>query len=108
MLNHYWNIGEKTTLNTNIGYQTGTIRNSRIDNNGNRNPSGNYYQRMPSYFLRDASPSPYQYQQAYLAREEFVNDGQIPWNTLYGANLDSQGNALRASYVLQDDVSKDT
>ena len=108
MLNHYWNIGEKTTLNTNIGYQTGTINNSRIDNNGNRNPAGNYYQRLPSYFLRDASPTPYQYQQAYLAREEFVNDGQIPWNTLYDANIDSQGNALRASYILQDDVSKDT
>ena len=30
MLNHYWNIGEATTLNTNVSYQFGQIGNSRI------------------------------------------------------------------------------
>ncbi|MGK0385650.1 MAG: hypothetical protein ACI849_000253 [Patiriisocius sp.] len=99
------------------------MRNSRIDNNGTRlvrtfdgqdfysggarNPSGNYYQRLPSYFLRDVSPTPFQYQQAYLAREQFVRDGQIPWNSLYDANIDSNGNAIAATYILQDDVIKD-
>lgn len=123
MLNHYWNIGEKTTLNTNLGYQTGTIKNSRIDNNGTqllstidgqnfyaggaRNPAGNYYQRLPSYFLRFENPTAYNYQQAYQAREQFINDGQIPWNSLYDANIDALGNPSYSTYVIQDDVNKD-
>lgn len=123
MLNHYWTLNEKTSLNTNIGYQTGTIKNSRIDNNGTRllstldgqnfysggarNISGNYYQRLPSYFLRFDNPTSYNYQQAYLAREEFVADGQIPWNTIYDANIDNDGNARNSTYILQNDVNKD-
>ncbi len=39
MLNHYWDISEKTSINTNLGYQTGTIKNSRVDNGRLRNPS---------------------------------------------------------------------
>ena len=34
MLNHYWDISSKTTLNTNIAYQFGEISNTRIDNGG--------------------------------------------------------------------------
>ncbi|MBL4663027.1 MAG: TonB-dependent receptor, partial [Flavobacteriaceae bacterium] len=34
LLNHYWQISEKTKLNTNSGYQFGAISNSRIDANG--------------------------------------------------------------------------
>ncbi|MBT8260212.1 MAG: carboxypeptidase-like regulatory domain-containing protein, partial [Bacteroidia bacterium] len=36
MLNHYWNISDKTSINTNIGYQFGEIGNTRIDNGGTR------------------------------------------------------------------------
>ena len=104
-LNHYWNISDNTTLNTNLGYQFGKISNTRIDNGGNRNPFGNYYQRLPSYFLRDQSPTTYDYQQAYFAEQEFRNDGQIDWNSLYGANLNSTTG--RSSYVLQEDRNDD-
>ena len=31
MLSHYWKITEKTTLNTNVAFQTGKIGNSRLD-----------------------------------------------------------------------------
>ena len=31
MLSHYWRLSEKTTLNTNVAFQTGTIGNSRLD-----------------------------------------------------------------------------
>ena len=106
MLNHYWNISDKTRLNTNIGYQFGKIGNSRIDNGDNRNPFGNYYQRMPSYFLRFPSPTSYDYQQAYLAEQEFINDGQIDWNNIYQTNLNSATGY--SSYVLQDDRVDDT
>ena len=106
MLNHFWNINEKTRLNTNIGYQFGKIADSRLDNGGNRNPFGNYYQRMPSYFLRFPSPTSYDYQLAYQAEQEFINDGQIDWNTIYLTNLNSSTGF--SSYVLQNDVVDDT
>lgn len=106
MLNHYWNINEKTRLNTNIGYQFGKISDSRLDNGGNRNSFGNYYQRMPSYFLRFPSPTAYDYQLAYQAEQEFINDGQIDWNSIYLTNLNSSTGF--SSYVLQNDVVDDT
>jgi len=122
--NHYWRLSEKTKLNTNIGYQFGYIENSRIDNNGTRivettqgqqffvggarNPLGNYYQRLPSFFLKNPNPSAYDYQLAFQAQQEFVNDGQLNWVKLYRANTDSQGNPRFATYVLQNDVTQDT
>ena len=50
MLNHYWNINENTSLNTNIGYQFGELGNTRLDYAGGANPSPSYYQDLPSYF----------------------------------------------------------
>jgi len=101
MLNHYWDINDNTTLNTNVGYQTGQIGNSRLDYGNNQNPAGNYYQKLPSYFLRNDNPTPYDYQQAYLAQQEFINDGQIDWESLYRGNANSStGNA---AYIVQED-----
>ena len=124
LLNHYWDISDNTHLNTNFAYQLGTIRNSRLDNNGTqfveivdgqsffvggaRNPLGNYYQRLPSYFLREVYPSAYDYQLAFQAQREFVNNGQLNWKALYEANVDDQGNPLPATYVIQNDVTEDT
>ncbi len=113
MLNHYWNLSENTTLNTNIAYQTGKIGNSRIDNGGTNlltnslgeefligggsNPDPTYYQKLPSYALRNGSIS-----NAYLSQQEFQNDGQIDWNSLYQANL-SNGNSIYALYEDRND-----
>ena len=104
MLNHYWKIGERTSLNTNMAYQFGKIGDTRLDNGGNRNPAGNYYQRLPSYFLRNKNPSPYDFQQAYIAQQEFINDGQLDWKSLYAGNAIS-GNA---TYAIQEDRVDDT
>jgi len=124
LLNHYWDISEKIQLNTNIGYQFGTISNSRIDANGTqrvetsdgqaffaggaRNPLGDYYQRLPSYFLRAPFPTAYQFQLAYQAEQEFLQNGQLDWMQLYQANTDSQGAARPGTYVLQNDLIEDT
>ncbi|RMA65842.1 TonB-dependent receptor [Ulvibacter antarcticus] len=104
MLNHYWNISENTTLNTNVAYQFGKIGNTRLDYGGNRNPAGNYYQRLPSYFLQDEFPTTYDYQQAYVAEQDFVNNGQIDWASLYAANI-SNG---PSTYSIQEDRVDDT
>ncbi|MDC7995135.1 carboxypeptidase-like regulatory domain-containing protein [Altibacter sp. HG106] len=124
MLNHYWNISDNLRLNTNIGYQAGTIKNSRIDNNGAqlvetpdgqiffaggaRNPLPNYYQNLPSFYLQDPTPTAIDYQNAYLAEQAFINDGQLDWESLYFGNFDANGNPMLSTYAIQNDVVEDT
>lgn len=102
MLNHFWNISEKTTLNTNVAYQFGKVGNTRLDNGGNRNPAGNYYQRLPSYFLGDPNPTSLDYENAYKAEQQFINDGQLDWNSFYEANANPTLGGL-ATYSIQED-----
>jgi len=120
---HFWRPSEKIKINTHVSYQFGTIKNSRIDNNGTqlmttqdgqsyfaggaRNVLGNYYQRLPSYFLRNSNLTAYDYQQAFQALQEFKINGQIDWEALYAANTNSEGNPRNATYVLQNDVTED-
>jgi len=121
MLNHYWDINETTSLNTNASYQTGKIGNSRIDNNGTKvdgdaldgegnpyiinlgasNPDPTYYQKLPSYGLRQG------YSNIYEIQQNFVNDGQLNWNSLYNANTNANNNG-NSSYVLYEDRNDDT
>lgn len=123
MLNHYWNIGENTTLNTNLAYQFGMIGNSRIDNGGTRlvefngqpaylggarNPSPDYYQNLPSFFLQADKPTAQDYQSAFLARQQFVNNGQLDWPALYRANQIAVANGGNSVYVIQEDRTDDT
>ncbi|MCF6294373.1 MAG: carboxypeptidase-like regulatory domain-containing protein [Flavobacteriaceae bacterium] len=122
MLNHYWDISSKTRLNTNIAYQFGSIGNSRIDNNGTRlvtfngqdtyiggarNPTPEYYQNLPSYLLRDQNPTAYDYELAYLAQQEFINDGQLNWNDLYTANATVVAQGGNSTYIVQEDRNDD-
>ena len=116
MLNHYWNVSKKTTIETALSYQFGEITNSRLhyggaytidgvtDEQGNPvihhlsalNPDPTYYQKLPSYALsKDLN--------AYAYQEEFKNNGQINWQQLYEANIASDNNA---AYILYDDVNK--
>ncbi|WP_179344471.1 TonB-dependent receptor [Winogradskyella ursingii] len=122
MLSHYWDMTPKVRLNTNVAYQFGEIANSRIDNGGTRlvrfngetsyiggarNPTPEYYQNLPSFFLQDANPTAYDYQQAFLAQEEFVNDGQLDWNNLYEANAILRNQGGNSLYAIQSDVIED-
>jgi hypothetical protein len=103
MLNHYWNISSKTSLNTNIGYQFGKIGNSRLDFAGGANPSPAYYQNLPSYFLEDDDLAG-----AYEAEQQFINDGQINWERFFDANLTNNISGANAAYVLYEDRNDDT
>ncbi|NOQ91481.1 MAG: TonB-dependent receptor, partial [Flavobacteriaceae bacterium] len=118
-LNHFWNMNTTTTLQTNVTYQFGKVGNSRLDYGGTRivvsndgsqsilcggsNPDPTYYQKLPSYFLRDADNP--DYENAYLAEQEFLNNGQINWRDLYAANqnLISGGNSIYALYEDRND-----
>ena len=125
MLNHNLTLGNSTHLNTNVCYQFGTVGNTRIDAGGTRlitfngqesyiggarSPFGNYYQRLPSFFLRDQNPTAYDFQQAYLAQQQFIADGQIAWDELYEANTNpvAVANGGNSIYVIQEDRTDDT
>ncbi|MEH6536954.1 MAG: TonB-dependent receptor [Psychroserpens sp.] len=123
MLNHFWNISSKTNLNTNIAYQFGKIGNTRIDNGGTRlvdfngqasylggarNPDPSYYQNLPSYHLRDTNPTAYDYEQAYIAGQDFRNDGQLDWNALYSANATLRTQGGNSIYAIQEDRIDDS
>tara|TARA_S200000501_G_scaffold133786_1_gene126575 strand:- start:27 stop:2588 length:2562 start_codon:yes stop_codon:yes gene_type:complete len=101
LLNHDWSIDEKSSLETSIGYQFGEMGNSRLDYAGGANPSPAYYQDLPSYFLADDDGP--DYEGAYIAQENFINNGQINWNRIYDANLTNNQANLNAAYVLYED-----
>jgi len=102
MLNHKWTISPKTTLHTNLGFQFGEVGNSRLDYPGGANPSGAYYQKLPSYFLtQNGGPD---YEGAYRHEQEFKQNGQLDWNRLYDANQ----NTKNAAYALYEDRNDDT
>ncbi|HOD09152.1 MAG TPA: carboxypeptidase-like regulatory domain-containing protein, partial [Flavobacterium sp.] len=120
MLSHFWKISDKTTLNTNVAYQFGYVGNSRIDNQLANNPDPTYYKNLPSYYLNldsyyvpgvDGNGNPILTNPAAdIARNNFLNDGQINWNAMYAANqtleLDANGEQ-RSVYVLYEDRNED-
>ncbi|GHC45518.1 carboxypeptidase-like regulatory domain-containing protein [Ulvibacter litoralis] len=85
MLNHYWDLSENSSLNTNVAYQFGKIGNSRLGYDNVPNPDPTYYQYLPSYFL--ANPNGADLSGAYNAYSNVTNDGQIDWNNLYETNI---------------------
>ncbi|MGB5321014.1 carboxypeptidase-like regulatory domain-containing protein [Lutimonas sp.] len=112
-LNHQYHINGKTIMYNHFTYQYGTMASSRLDYGGARllkegetivgggmNPDPTYYQKLPSYFLRD--PNNPDFGRAYLAEREFRENGQVNWNELYAANMNSpfEDNAV---YTLYDD-----
>lgn len=121
MLNHLWDINSKTKLNVNLGYQFGATGNSRIAftgtnrvvtadgqetfEGGGRNPSPTYYQKLPSYFERNF---PDDLEFAYGAQQEFLNNGQLNWESLYQANLTNASQGKNATYMVYEDVVDDS
>ena len=116
-LSHYWTANKKITIQNNILIQKGSVSNSRVDYTGTSlvnvnnhffyegvgsNPDPTYYQKLPSYFLRESGSV--NYESAYLAEQEFLNDGQIDWKFLYKANQISNENA---TYILYEDRNED-
>ncbi len=116
MLNHFWDISENTTLNTNIAYQFGEQGRSRLDFGGTdldvsgfpvgnaANPSPTYYQNLPSYFTRNFPDNPLL---AFQAQEAFVNDGQLDWNALYIANQNNLASGRNAVNIVYEDRADD-
>ena len=117
LLNHYWNLNSKSTLQTNIGYQFGKVSNTRIDYNGSKidgsinniptivklggsNPDPSYYQKLPSYGLKQNYPNVYRMEQG------FIENGQLDWKDLYIANQ-NPFNKNNSTYIVYEDRNDD-
>lgn len=103
MLSHYWKISDKTNLNTNVAFQTGTIGNSRLDFQLGNNPDPTYYKNLPSYF---SNLGGYTESQLTNIGNTFRANSQIDWNAMYIANQNSAF-AGRSVYVLYEDRTDD-
>lgn len=101
MLTHFYEK-ENTSLKTTAAYQFGHIGNSRLGYFNAPNPDPTYWKYLPSSYLR-YSENP-DYANAYLAEQEFINNGQINWEKIYQFNAD-KSNAL---YYLYEDRVDDT
>ena len=101
MLSHYWKMSDRTTLNTNVAYQTGSIGNSRLDYQTANSPDPTYYKNLPSYYnnLGDTAG-------AEAAKTYFLNNSQIDWNAMYLANQNSV-DAGKSVYALYQDRTDD-
>jgi len=120
-LSFHWKINSETNLQTSATYQFGKVGNSRLDYGGTQlvidgednqsiigggsNPDPTYYQKLPSYFLRD--PNNPDFAKAYLAEKEFLKNGQIKWNDLYAANQNNRFNDGNSIYALYEDRNDD-
>jgi len=105
MLSHFWTLNTKTTVNTNLLYQTGTIGNSRLGYKGS-NPDPTYYQKLPSYDLR--YPGSENFESAYFKERRFLTnapESQLLWDDLIDANHTAGEDA---TYYLYEDVNDDT
>jgi hypothetical protein len=90
-------------------HQTGSIGNSRIDNQLSNNPDPTYYKNLPSYYLNyhdNAGNWIPNYTQAANAEQYFLNNSQINWDAMYIANQNS-ADAGKSVYVLYEDRTDD-
>lgn len=108
MLSHYWKINERTTLNTNVSFQSGAIGNSRIDYQTANNPDPTYYRNLPSYFLNTHVGDVWtpDLAGAATAKDYFLANSQINWDAMYTANQNS-GFPGQSVYVLYEDRTDD-
>ncbi len=126
MLNHYWKLTEKTSINTNLAFQTGKIANTRVDNGGgdllvtqegqqlytgggrsvDTNPV--HSDNLPSSFLSDPNPTSLDYQNAFLARQNLLHNGQINWEELIQSNQQNAQQGNNATYILYEDRTDDS
>jgi len=110
ILSHYWQISKKTTLNTNVAYQTGKIGTSRLGYQGVNNPDPTYYRNMPSYYLNysDSDGDFLGNTPDYMTLAQnapFNTNRQIDWNYMINANRNT--NAGNSLYYFYEDRTDD-
>ncbi len=84
MLRHDFNVNEKLSITTSLGYQTGSSATSTLDWLDANDPRPDYYRRLPSY-VNDPELS--DFMRSYLSENK--EQLQVQWDDLYQVNLNS-------------------
>jgi len=103
MLNYFGKF-KKLHINAAISYQFGSFAKSRIGYYNAPNPDPTYYRYLPSFYVN--SPIGANFLNADLAKQAFVLNPQLHWESLYKANTVNSGNGI-AAYVLYNDTAED-
>lgn len=124
MLNDYYKISDKASLNSSVMYQFGKVGNTTIDYQNANSPDPTYYRKLPSYytslyskdkgeFSGDFTPD---YASAATNKELFLENPQINWEEMYKANqkpiLNAEGAIIgyqpsQSHYVWYEDHTDD-
>lgn len=94
-LTHRYQPTSSSIWHVNIGVQLGQTAYSRLQHQGHwlednilvgggQNPDPVYYQKLPSYFLRELKNP--DYEKGYWARNRLISQGQLDWSRLYESN----------------------
>ncbi len=115
ILNHYWDINENSSLQTNVGYQFGQSGSSRLDfgganinpdsgfpEGGGANPDPTYYQNLPSSALANGDLAT-----AYGLQQAFLEDGQLDWEAMYQKNIASANRGENSIFIQYEDRTDD-
>ncbi|HZV71473.1 MAG TPA: hypothetical protein VFG10_18100 [Saprospiraceae bacterium] len=84
ILRHDWTLGEKLSVTSSIGYQSGENSTGALDWLNANDPRPDYYRRLPSYV---DDPVVSEQMRALLSANESLR--QIQWDKLYEVNLHS-------------------
>ncbi|MFX0556288.1 carboxypeptidase-like regulatory domain-containing protein [Maribacter sp. CXY002] len=104
LLNYFYEHGN-VNVTAGIMYQTGNFSKSRLGYFNSPNPDPTYYRFLPSFYIN--SPIGANFESAEIARESFISNPQLDWNSIYRANTSISQNG-KAAYVLCDDTTSDT
>ena len=125
ILNDYFKINDKTTLNLGALFQFGKISNTNIDFQKANSPDPSYYRKMPSFFSSLYARDEGEFSGAFtpdLANAElnklaFLSQQQIDWGAIYKANQNPVTNSNgeitgyepgKSKYILFEDRTDDT
>ncbi|UOB19130.1 TonB-dependent receptor [Abyssalbus ytuae] len=103
MLSYFFE-NTKFSLTTGIAYQFGKYSRSRLGYYNAPNPEPTYYRYLPSYYINSSGAA--NFENANLAKETFLANPQLDWQSVYNANTGPLNNG-KSVYVLYDDRTDD-
>ncbi len=113
MLNHYFNLNEKTTINSSLFYTFGKDGQTRLNWYDAADPRPDYYKKLPSYYSNPGDEALYDLYTELWQND--VNTQQLDFDQMYFANTKNlhsvndadgiKGNTVtgnRAKYIIED------
>jgi len=107
ILNHTWNINDKTKLTTSVNYSFGTSSWSSLNWYNAPDPRPDYYRYLPSYHPNYVDPLD-QATQNFITEQwqNNVNVRQINWDKLIQINKLGNFEGIQANYIVENNVTR--